>query len=90
MGEKRVPARGLLAAITVWVAVIVVFAFTAGPVLAIRSLGITMVGFGIARLALPVGMVPDIRGRAVDTATLAVLGLALLALADWGNATNVA
>ncbi|MBM9432963.1 DUF3017 domain-containing protein [Flaviflexus equikiangi] len=90
MGEKRVPASALLWLTTLWVVMIAVFALTAGPVFAIRSLGISMVGYAIARLVLPTGTVPDVRGRALDTATLMLCGIALLALADWGNATNVA
>lgn len=49
-----------------------------------------MVGSAVARLILPTGMVPNVRGRIWDAITLTVLGLALLGLADWGNATNVA
>lgn len=90
MGEKRVPASTLLWAVTIWVATIAILAFTAGPVFAIRALAVTMVGAAVARLVLPTGMVPDVRGRVWDTLTLLVLGLALLGLSDWGNATNVA
>ncbi|WP_182354138.1 DUF3017 domain-containing protein [Flaviflexus huanghaiensis] len=90
MGENRVPAPELLGALFFWVVAIVVLGFIAGPVSAIRVLGITLVGLAAARLVLPTGVVPDVRGRAWDTATLTFMGLALLGLADWGNATNVA
>lgn len=90
MGEKRVPAFALLSAMTIWMGAIAILAFTVGPVFAIRALGATMVGSAVARLILPTGMVPDVRGRIWDAITLTLLGLALLGLSDWGNATNVA
>ncbi|AZN29676.1 DUF3017 domain-containing protein [Flaviflexus salsibiostraticola] len=90
MGENRVPAPALLTALFFWVVAIVVLGFIAGPVSSIRALGATMVGLAAARLVLPTGAVPDVRGRAWDAATLTILGLALLGLAEWGNATNVA
>lgn len=90
MGEKRVPSSTLYVLMTVWIAIVTALAFAVGPVFSIRSLAVSMVLLGGARLVLPTGFVPDIRGRVWDTLTLVSGGAALLLLSEWGNATVVA
>lgn len=89
MGETRVPSPLLFVAMTVWICAVAAVAVLADARWAALALGASMIGLAGARLVLPAGVVPQIRRRFWDCLTLALLGLALIALANWGNATLV-
>lgn len=89
MGEKRVPAPALYGVMSVWIGIVVVLAFTAGPVLATRALAASMIGLALVRMCLPTGIVPDIRGRWWDSFTLAAFGIALASLSSWAAMIRV-
>lgn len=89
MGETRVPSPVLFVVMTVWIGTVAAIAVVADARWAAIALGLSMICLALARLVLPAGMVPQIRRRFWDAATLATLGIALLALANWGNATLV-
>ncbi|MDO5723249.1 MAG: DUF3017 domain-containing protein [Flaviflexus sp.] len=89
MGETRVPSPVLFVVMTLWICAVTVIAVLADARWAATALGGSMICLAVARLVLPAGVVPQIRRRFWDAATLAALGIALLALASWGNATLV-
>lgn len=56
---------------------------------AVYVLSALLIGQGIARVALPEGLVPRIRGRAFDAGLHVALAAILILFAHWGDAPMI-
>lgn len=70
-------------AAAVWLISVTVLAFVASAVLAVRVLAASMVIIGLARAALPAGIIPTVRSRVFDVSVYMLLASVLAYLSSW-------
>lgn len=79
MSTDRVPRTPTYLILPVWVVGICAAALYEGPVLAVHAAAYSLLVFAALRLFLPEGIVPSVRGRALDV-VFPVVGAILLFL----------
>ena len=83
MVNQRVPSDWIYVAAAVWLISVTMVAFVASAVLAVRVLAASMVIIGLARAALPAGIIPTVRSRVFDVSVYMLLASVLAYLSSW-------
>ena len=66
-----------------WLVCVTALAFMVSAVVAVRILAASMVIFGLARAALPAGIIPTVRCRVFDVIVYMLLASVLAYLSSW-------
>ncbi|QJC22220.1 DUF3017 domain-containing protein [Arcanobacterium buesumense] len=89
MTEHRVPSVFFFILLVAWLVCVIILSFIWGVQPAMYTFAASLGGLALARLVLPVGMVPQVRSRWFDVVTLIVLALVLAYFANWGDTPAV-
>ncbi len=66
-----------------WLVCVTALAFMVSAVVAVRILAASMVIIGLARAALPAGIIPTVRSRVFDVSVYMLLASVLAYLSSW-------
>lgn len=66
-----------------WLVCVTALAFMVSAVVAVRILAASMVIIGLARAALPAGIIPTVRSRVFDVSVYMLLASILAYLSSW-------
>ena len=66
-----------------WLVCVTALAFMVSAVVAVRILAASMVMIGLARAALPAGIIPTVRSRVFDVSVYMLLASVLAYLSSW-------
>lgn len=66
-----------------WLVCVTALAFMVSAVVAVRILAASMVIIGLARAALPAGIIPTVRSRVLDVSVYMLLASVLAYLSSW-------
>ena len=83
MVNQRVPSDWIYVAAVLWLVCVTVLAFVASAVIAVRMLAASMVIIGLARAAIPAGIIPTVRSRVFDVGVYMLAASVLAYLSSW-------
>ncbi|WP_216382253.1 DUF3017 domain-containing protein [Arcanobacterium phocae] len=89
MTEHRVPSVFFFVLLALWIVVVMVLSYVWGAQPAMYTFAGSLAVLALARLVLPAGMIPQVRSRWFDVATLLTLALVLAYFANWGDTPAV-
>ena len=87
--ELRVPKKIVYVAIALAVVVVCALALLVSPYVAVWTLIVVLLAYGLTQLLLPRGVVPQVRSRFFDAGCSFVLAAGLALLAHWANAAQI-